>query len=632
MCGIAGFAGRGDRALLERMLKVMLHRGPDDAGMWMAPGVGLGMRRLAIIDVPGGHQPMANEDQSLQVIFNGEIYNFRELRTDLARRNHRFRTQSDTEVLLHLYEEEGPALVERLRGMFAFALWDAPRDTLLLARDRLGKKPLYYWQGGGTFLFASEIKALLEYAGVAREVDARALGHYLAFGYTPRDRSILRDIRKLPPGHIMLVRGGNTTLHRYWDLAAAGPEVAGRPARPWPELLEATRAHIQDAVRARLVSDVPLGVFLSGGIDSAAVVAAMRRVASGPIRTFSIGYGPEAASFDELGEARATARHFETEHHEEVLSPRVADLLPRLVAAFDEPFADSSALPTFLVSQAARAHVTVALSGIGGDEAFAGYPRHLGAWLSLGYARLPQILRGAAAAAVPALIPETMRSRNWGSWARRFAAGGLLPFPERYLRWTALLDPEGQEALLAPDLLAEARTAWDAADGRAALAVRPGDPLEGMFLADTTTYLIDDLLSMADRMTMAHSLELRAPFCDHLLVEFAAAIPASLKLRGLRLKGLLRAALSPWIPSEILHRPKRGFMLPLGQWLQTDLAPLLDDYLSPDVLRGRGWFRPEGVAALRRAHAEGRRNAADPLWALVVLEAWQRQYLDGRGA
>ena len=632
MCGIAGFIGDGDRALLERMLKALVHRGPDDAGTWIAPGVALGMRRLSIIDLPGGHQPMANEDETLRVVFNGEIYNFRELRSDLPTRGHRFRTCSDTEVILHAYEQYGAACVEHLRGMFAFALWDGPRRTLLLARDRLGKKPLYYWQAGGLFLFASEIKALLEHPAVAREVDAVALGHYLAFGYTPRDRSILRDIRKLPPAHTMTVGEGGAALRPYWDLAAVVRDAAGPRARPWPELLEATRAHVEDAVRARLVSDVPLGVFLSGGVDSAAVVAAMRRVAAGPIRTFSIGYGPEAGSFNELAEARATARHFQTEHHEEVLSPRIADLLPHLVAAFDEPFADSSALPTFLVAQAARSRVTVALSGIGGDEAFAGYPRYLGARLSLAYARLPRPFRRAGAAALPALVPETMRSRNWGSWARRFAAGGLVPFPERYLRWTAFLDPEAQASLLAPEMLAAARRAWDAADGRAALAVCPDDPLAGMFLADTTTYLIDDLLTMADRMTMAHSLELRAPFCDHPLVEFAAAIPPALRLRGLRLKGLLKAALAPWIPREILHRPKRGFMVPLGQWLQRDLAPLLEEYLGPEALRRRGWFRPEGVAALRRAHAEGRRNAADPLWALVVLEAWQRQYLDGRGA
>ncbi|MEK7204843.1 MAG: asparagine synthase (glutamine-hydrolyzing), partial [candidate division NC10 bacterium] len=416
------------------MVRTLIHRGPDDHGLWVGPGVGLGMRRLSIIDLAGGRQPMMNEDGALHVVFNGEIYNFRELRSELGQRGHRLSTQSDTEVLLHLYEEMGSNLVQRLRGMFAFALWDAPRKSLLLARDRLGKKPLYYWHHDGLLLFASEIKALLCHPAVSRAVDWDAFQHYLAFGYTPADRSIFAGIAKLPPAHTAILRDGVLTLQPYWSLppgASVPPPQGGVP-----EVAARVRHELREAVRLRLESDVPLGVFLSGGIDSSAVVASLREVTSQRIATYSIGFGRAAPSFDELPYARMVARRFETDHHEEILEPKVADLLPAILRHFDEPFADSSAIPTFLVAQATARHVKVALSGIGGDEVFAGYPRYLGLRLSERYAALPRWLRAIPSALAPRLIRESEASRNLGDWVRRFVTGADQPLPDRYIGWT----------------------------------------------------------------------------------------------------------------------------------------------------------------------------------------------------
>ncbi len=629
MCGIAGFIGPGDRDLLERMAQTLIHRGPDDEGFWMGPGVGLAMRRLAIIDLPGGRQPMPNEDGTLRLVFNGEIYNFRELRRDLEHRGHRFQTRSDTEVILHAYEQYGEACVDHLRGMFAFALWDGPRQTLFLARDRLGKKPLYYWQRGGLFLFASEIKALLCHPAVPRALDWEAFHHYLAFGYTPADRSIFAGIAKLPPAHTATLRAGVLTPRRYWTLPAVHPD-AGRP----PSLRETAarvRSALREAVRLRLESDVPLGVFLSGGIDSSAVVASMREVTGQRIATFSIGFGRDVASFDELPYARMVARRFETDHHEEVLEPKAADILPAIVQHFDEPFADSSAIPTFIVAQATARHVKVALSGIGGDEAFAGYPRYLGLRLSDLYAQLPRRLRATAGAAFLRLVPESEGSRNWGDWALRFIKGADRPLPDRYIIWMRFFR-EADLAHLATPALREHWAGDVEGDHRTAFAARGhDDPLDGAFRIDLSTYLPDDLLAMADRMSMAHSLELRAPFCDHRVIEESLRIPPTLKLPGLRLKGLLKTAFADVLPHPVLSHRKQGFMIPLSRWLRTDLRDLMEDLLSPERVRARGLFVPEAVQALKREHLSGARIHSDRLWTLMVAELWMRQYLDAHG-
>src|SRR5574337_2148237 len=488
MCGIAGFVGAGDRDQLERMVKLLVHRGPDDEGVFALPGIGLGMRRLSIIDLPGGRQPMVNEDESLRIVFNGEIYNFRDLRSDLLRRGHRFRTQSDTEVILHLYEELGPACVERFRGMFAFALWDGPRKRLLLGRDRMGKKPLYYWHRDGLFLFASEIKALLSHPAVSRALDWEAFHHYLAFGYTPADRSIFDGIAKLPPAHTATLSEGVLALQRYWALPRGSSMPESRASVQ--DVTARVRTALREAVRLRLESDVPLGVFLSGGIDSSAVVASMREVTSQRIATFSIGFGRAASSFDELPYARMVAERFGTDHHEEILEPRVADLLPAIVHHFDEPFADSSAIPAFVVAQATARHVKVALSGIGGDETFGGYPRYLGVRLSEQYGRLPHWLR-ILPSTLHRFIPDSEASRNWGDWVRRFVAGADQPLPERYIGWTRFFSEHDLTRMATPALRQQWETDVEAVH-RAVFAARGySDPMDGAFRIDLSTYLPD---------------------------------------------------------------------------------------------------------------------------------------------
>jgi len=628
MCGIAGYAGVAPHELLPSMLRELKHRGPDDDGLHLEPGIGLGATRLAIIDLHTGHQPIANADESAWIVFNGEIYNFRDLRATLQAKGHTFKTRSDTEVVLKAYEAFGPACVEHLRGMFAFAIWDRPRRTLVLARDRLGKKPLYYWQQGGLLLFASEPKAILRHPVVSRSLDWEAFHHYLAFGYTPAARSIFAGIAKLPPAHTATLRDGQLSLRRYWQLPAGMPSVT-RPSVE--DTVALVRSQLREAVRLRLESDVPLGVFLSGGVDSSAVLASMREVTSGRIATFSVGFGGAFASYDELPYARLVAERFETEHHEEVLEPKVAELLPAIANHFDEPFADSSAVPTFIVAQATARHVKVALSGIGGDETFGGYPRYLGVRVSERYARLPRAMRHGLAAVAPRLVPESRSSRNLGGWVRRFVAGADAPMPDRYIRWTRFFDDAQLGRLAAPALRAELMRCIDGVQRRAFAAHGHGDPMDGAFRIDLETYLPDDLLTMADRMGMANSLELRAPFCDHPLIEASLTIPPTTKIPGWRLKGLLKTAFAPVLPAPVLSHRKQGFMIPLGDWLAGELRPAMEDLLSPSQVRTRGLFETAEVERFKAEHLTGAQNHADRLWSLMIAEVWMRGYLDHRG-
>ena len=634
MCGIAGYVGGVAPSTLLAMLRTLKHRGPDDEGAWVGDDgarIGLGMTRLAIIDLVTGRQPMTSPDGQLHVVFNGEIYNFRELRTRFAAAGRSFATTSDTEVILAAYERHGDLCVEHLRGMFAFALWDARRRRLLLARDRLGKKPLYYWRGDGVLLFASEIKALLCHPRISRAVDWESLHHYLAFGYTPADRSMFAGIAKLPPGHLLRVDAtGAVERASYWSLPdAAATEAARVTAKEAPALV---RHELREAVRLRLESDVPLGVFLSGGIDSSAIVASAREVTSGRLSTFTVGFGPASPSFDERVYAREVAERFATDHHEETLHPVIADVLPSVIRHFDEPFADSSALPTFMVAQATARHVKVALSGIGGDETFAGYPRYLGLRVSEVFARLPRSLRTMSARAGQRLLPESETSSNWGDRLRRFAAGAERPPFERYVRWTRFFTDEQLDKLVVPGVRASWRMPVDAGHRAAWAGQGHGDPVDGAFRVDLLTYLPDDLLVMADRMSMAHSLELRAPFCDHRLIERSLAIAPRVKLPGVRLKGLLRQAFAGVLPPSVVRRRKQGFMIPLAGWLRTDLRPLMEQLLAPDVVAARGLFAPAAVDALIQEHLRGRKTHADRLWALMMTELWLREYLDGATA
>jgi asparagine synthase (glutamine-hydrolysing) len=628
MCGIAGYLGHDMPDLLPRMLARLEHRGPDDEGVHVEPGVGLGMRRLAIIDLASGRQPMASADGSAWIVFNGEIYNFRGLRAELEARGRVFRTRSDTEVILAAYEAWGEGCLERLHGMFALALWDGRRRRLFLARDRVGKKPLYYWQGGGRLVFASEIKALLCHPEVPRELDWDALHHYLAFGYTPRERSIFAGIAKLPPAHAATVVDGTLLLRRYWALPPGGACRERLTARDAAAL---ARRELRDAVRRRLESDVPLGVFLSGGMDSSAIVACMREVTSGRIATYSVGFA-RAPSYDERPAARLVARHFQTDHHEEVLEPAVADVLPGIVGAFDEPFADSSAVATFVVAQSAGREVKVALSGIGGDETFAGYPRHVGVRLATSYRRLPRPLHVLGAAVVPRLVGARESSRPWGSRVRRFVAAAEGAQPAPYLAWTRYFSGDDLAALAAPALRGRLGGDVDGSVREAFADAGHDDPVDGALRADLVTYLPDDLLCMADRMGMAHSLEVRAPFCDHRLIEQTLRIAPRLKLPRLALKGLLKAAFADVLPPEILRRPKQGFMIPLAGWLRGELRPTLEDLLAPDRVFARGLFEPGVVSALVTAHLRRDSDHADRLWSLMMLELWTRRYLDERGA
>jgi asparagine synthase (glutamine-hydrolysing) len=622
MCGIAGYVGGAPPELLPAMVKALEHRGPDDSGIHVDAEAGLGMTRLAIIDLVTGRQPVATDDGRTWLVFNGEIYNYRTLRAELQARGHVFRTQSDTEVLLRAWQTYGDECTTRLAGMFAFALWDARRRVLLLGRDRLGKKPLYYWQGDGLFLFASEIKALLCHPAVPRALDPEAFHHYLAFGYAPAHRSMLAGVSKLAAAHIAVVDNGRLVARRYWALPPAS-----RPADVgFPEAAARVRVAVRDAVRARLESDVPLGVFLSGGIDSGAVVASMRELTSGPIATFTVGFGAEA-SFDERPLARQVAQRFETRHHEDVLVPDVAGLLPGVVDALDEPFADSSAIPTFAVAMSTARHVKVALSGIGGDEVFAGYPRYLGVRLAGRYARLPRPLR-ALAERLAALVPESEGSRNWGGRVRRFVGGAEGSLAARYIGWTRFFGETALAELGTSALRAHWREDVEAAARAAFEGHGHDDPVDGAFRADLTTYVPDDLLLMADRMSMAHSLELRAPFCDHALVETSLALPPALKLRGGRLKALLKAAFADVLPAAVLAQPKRGFMIPLARWLRRDLREQMEELLAPAQVRARGLFEPAMVARLIAEHLGGARQHSDRLWTLMMTELWMRRYCD----
>ena len=607
------------------MVGSLVHRGPDDEGCYVDETVSLAMRRLSVIDVAGGRQPIWNETKTVCVVMNGEIYNFQELREGLAARGHRFTTKSDTEVLVHLYEEHGEACVEHLRGMFAFALWDRERQFLLLARDRLGIKPLFYSHQGGRLWFASEIKALLA-GGVGGMVAAAALRQFLTFLYVPSPATIFEGIRQVPPGHIMTFTRGQLRLRRYWSLKP-DPEAAVLDGE---EAKEGLLAHLKETVRLHLISDVPLGIFLSGGMDSSALVAMMRQVSGTPIKTFTIGYGVQDETYNELAYARLVAKRFGTDHHEEIVEPDAVSLLPRIVRSFDEPFADSSAIPNYLISQVARRTVTVALAGHGGDELFGGYPRYLGLRAGAMYDRLPSGLRYGLSSA-SRWIPESARADNWPGRIRRFLEAGAYPPEERYLRWITCLPPEWGNEAFTPDMRASAGLEnpetkycrvyreWDSSD-----------PAERAMALDLQTYLPDDLLALGDRMSMAHSLEVRVPFCDHVLAQFAIGLSSRERFRNRRLKSFLKRTLRDYLPDEILTRSKQGFMVPLGRWFNADLKDMVRELLSEQAVTRRGYVRYPYVRWLLEEHASGRRNFQDQIYALLVLEIWQRLCVEGR--
>lgn len=627
MCGIHGLIQLDGRAVEPRWLSAMgdvtAHRGPDDEGQHIDGHCGIAMRRLSIIDLAGGHQPISTADGRLTVVCNGEIYNYRELRAELQGLGHVFKTGSDSETLLHGYAAWGDEVVHRLNGMFDFALWDAGRRRLLIGRDRLGVKPLYVLQDGQRLAFATEAKALLQLPGVRTELDRDALADYLHLGYVPAPLSMFKGIRKLPPGTLLAVEGNQVRQWRWWRMPAAVDR--GTTEADWVRRI---RDGIDRSVHMQMVSDVPIGAFLSGGVDSSAVVAAMARHSSGPIRTYAIGFegGTAEQLYNELPYARRVAELFKTEHHEIVVKPDVVGLLPKLLWHMDEPIADSAFITTYLVSEFARHDVKVILSGVGGDELFGGYRRYLGGHYAQRFQALPGWARRVASATAARLPAD--RHHKWLNVARLakgFIASAEMDADERYRSYLQVISRETLARLM---LIGE-----PAADDRLALAFAGAgrdDELNRLFAVDAETQLPDDLLLLTDKMSMAVSLECRVPLLDHELVEMAASIPGELKVKGGRLKHLMKAALQPDLPDDILHRAKRGFGTPMGAWLKKELLAVVRELLSPAVVRQRGLLRPEAVSALLADHEANRSDGTDALLALLNLEVWSRVYLDAR--
>ena len=613
MCGICGIAssnGPADPERLARMSATLVHRGPDADGALTDGPIGLAARRLAIIDLQTGDQPIANEDGTIHVVQNGELYNYRELRAELERTGHRFRTHSDTEVLVHLYEQHGLDFARHLRGMFAVAVWDSTRRRLVLARDRYGIKPLYYRASETGLEFASELRALPR-----GEVDLDALEAFLAFNSIPAPLAIFRETRKLPPGHVLAWKDGEVQLQRF---ARPGPAPAGELREDdEAEVVEELRARLRDSVRAHLIADVPVGVLLSGGIDSSALAALAAEASADPVRTFSIGF--EERSFDELGDARLVAERYGTQHRELVLRPDAALLLPALAEAFDEPFADSSALPTYLVSQLAAQDVKVALSGEGGDELFGGYYTYAADLLALRFGGLARIARP--------LVDRLPTSRGRASFdykAKRFARAAHLPPLERHHGWKEIFSPDARAELTGR------RSDFDPVDLlRARFAETEGAELLARLQdVDLGLYLVDDLLVKTDRASMAHSLEARVPYLDPAVTNLAFALPRRHRVRGLRKKVLLRKAVSPLVPERIVRGKKRGFSIPAAAWLRGELEPFARDTLSRDVLRRQGYFRPEAVERLIDRHVARQEDLSRQLWGLLAFTLWHEHHVE----
>ena len=627
MCGICGVAG-GDpalgRELVGRMCGAMVHRGPDDEGSVHADGVTLGMRRLSIIDVAGGHQPIHNEDSTVWVVENGEIYNYRELREQLTAAGHVFATRSDTEVLVHGYEVWGEQMVERLNGMFAFAVLDRTRGLLLLARDRMGIKPLHYAVDGERLVFASELKALMRDGALRRGIDPVALDEYLAYEFVPSPRSIVRGVSKLRPGHTLTwsLRDRTARVRRYWS-AALNVDGTAR-GRSVDEECEELRAVLRESVRKELVSDVPLGVFLSGGIDSSAVTAMMKQL-GGDVKSFSVGFAER--SFDEARYARQVAAHLGTEHHELTLEPSMLlGLIPRLSTLLDEPLGDASIIPTFLLSTFTRQHVKVALGGDGGDELFAGYPTLQAHRLAGWYLRAPGVLRRGVVEPVVRRLPVSRDNLSFDFRAKRFVGGAAHPVAERHQRWMGSFDAEERASVLAPEVRG---AAIGARSGEGVVDEYRGlDPLNQVLMIDMRLYLENDILVKLDRASMMASLEGRVPLLNNDFVSYALSLPLRMKLRGLRSKFLFKRALRGLLPASILDRPKKGFGIPVAEWFRGPVREQMLEVLSVERIRREGLFEAPAVERLIREHLDGRRDNRKQLWTLFAFQLWYEGYLE----
>lgn len=630
MCGIIGqwnFRSNNavDRGLLQEMAKRIAHRGPDDEGFYIHKDVGLGFRRLAIIDLsPAGHQPMPNADETIWIIFNGEIYNYQELRQDLEQKKYIFRSKTDTEVVLHLYEEYGEQCIQKLRGMFAFAIWDGKKQKLLLVRDRLGKKPLKYWVGAHGISFASELKALLADPTLPREVDYQAVDQYLTYQYVPHPATGFQHIQKLPPAHYLVVQDQKVRVQRYWQL-----DYSHKEQRTEKEWIEGIRENLDEAVKIRMQADVPLGAFLSGGVDSSAVVAFMAKHSAKPVKTFSIGF--QEQTHNELPYARAVAKMYGTDHTEFIVEPKALEILPKLIYHYEEPYADSSAIPSYYVAQQTRQHVTVALNGDGGDENFAGYPWYPVHAFASRYAKLPKVLQTVIAGGAhfaSGTFPTVATARGW-----RFARGIGETAARRYSRYLAYFHPDELLPMLQPEHRQRySRTATEDFLGKYFAQASHFSPVDQALFVDISTYLPDDLLAKVDIATMAVSLEGRSPFLDHTFMEFAATIPASLKLRGREKKYILKRALEGIVPAKNLHRKKMGFSVPLAQWLRNDFRPIMQETFFQSDAFVKQIFTESALQTMVSEHTSGKVNHANRLWALLTLELWYREFITHSGS
>jgi len=631
MCGITGIFLTGSRepadlaSDIRRLTPMLAHRGPDDEGYGVDATCALGHRRLSIIDVDGGHQPIDNEDGTVSVVFNGEIYNYQEIRAELIADGHVFRTNSDTETIVHAYEAWGERSVDRLRGMFAFAIRDRRNDSLFLARDRFGKKPLYYARLKDRFVFASEMKAILADPAVDRQIDEEALASYFMLSYVPAPLTIFRRIRKLRPGHVMTVTRDGVRETPYWDLTFKPDR-----RRKESDFIEEFRHRMSESVGIRLMSEVPLGAFLSGGVDSSAVVAFMARASAEPVRTFTIGFAGDTGFFaDERKYAAMVASRYGTRHSEFEVRPTVEGLVEDIVRSFDEPFADDSTIPSYFVCKVARENVTVALSGLGGDEAFGGYERYLGFHLSRTYNRLPAWLRGGV---VPSIVDRIPESRSGGyriNHLKRFVRSASADDARRYLGYVLKTGPAYRDRLFRPGTgIGEAMPAAEARFLRHFTEANAEDPLDRVFYCDVKTYLPDDILALTDRLSMRHSLEVRVPFLDHELFEFSATIPSELKLKWYRKKYLLKKSLRDLLPEPVLTHRKQGFVAPLSRWLRHDLRDYALDVLSSRNLDRHGLFDRNVVEKVLADHFAGRETNDTLIWAMIVFQTWFGLYMD----
>jgi asparagine synthase (glutamine-hydrolysing) len=628
MCGIAGWinlekSGSKDHteAHLHSMCETIVHRGPNSEGLWLDDTVALGMRRLSIIDLHTGDQPVFSEDKSVIVMMNGELYNYREVRAELEKKGHKFVTKSDTEILPHLYEEYGEDLVDHLNGMYAFSLWDTRKKKLIIARDRFGEKPLYYGTFDGKLMWASEPKALLAHPSVTRELDLDALRHYLSFDYVPAPHSIYKGISKLPAGHIMVVENGEVRTRRYWNLTWHKNGHARSLKKAAGEL----RDLLSDAVRMRLVADVPLGILLSGGVDSSTIAALAVQHATEKVKTFSIGF--EEDSFDESKYARQVAHHLGTEHYEATLSVETAaDLISDIGGWLDEPMSDGSLIPTYMLASFVRKHVTVALGGDGGDELFAGYPMYYAHKVSNAYAAVPSFIRSGVIEPFVKRLPVSTKNLSFEYKAKRFVRSSRFDTVERHHSWFGSFTQDEQKDLLTADIL-EKTNSDVYAGARAMLELCDAkDRIEQMQFLDINFYMAEDILTKVDRAAMAVSLETRAPFLDPRVGQFAASIPLDFKLRGNKGKYILKKAMEGLLPHEILHRQKKGFGIPIADWLKGRLNPLMHEMLDAKRLREQGLFEAEYVSQLITEHEQGVASHHKQLWTLLVFQLWYDRF------